>query len=126
MLARTLVDGTLSVASFHEEAVLDPALRPLMAMIKVTVDDAIEALLPDMGLRLVAMTHDGARHVVEVGNPLGHPNNPMRDEHVGEKFAALTRPVIGEMRSADTLAQWWRLRDAGDLRPLIRLLDLNP
>jgi hypothetical protein len=34
--------------------------------------------------------------------------------------------VIGEMRSADTLAQWWRLRDAGDLRPLIRLLDLNP
>jgi 2-methylcitrate dehydratase PrpD len=106
--------------------VLDPALRPLMAMIKVTADDAIEALLPDMALRVVAMTHDGARHVVEVGNPLGHPNNPMRDEHVGEKFAALTRPVIGEMRSADTLAQWWRLRDAGDLRPLIRLLDLNP
>ena len=79
MLARTLVDGTLSVASFREDAVLDPALRPLMAMIKVTVDDAIEALLPDMALRVVAMTHDGARLVVEVGNPLGHPNNPMRD-----------------------------------------------
>jgi 2-methylcitrate dehydratase PrpD len=95
-----------------------------MAMIKVTVDDAIEALLPDMALRVVAMTHDGGRHVVEVGNPLGHPNNPMRDEHVGEKFTALARPVIGDRRSADTLAQWWRVSDATDVRPLIRLLDL--
>jgi 2-methylcitrate dehydratase PrpD len=91
----------------------------------VTVDDAIEALLPDMALRVVAMTHDGGRHVVEVGNPLGHPNNPMRDEHVGEKFTALARPVIGETRSTDALAQWWRVGDATDLRPLIRLLDLN-
>jgi 2-methylcitrate dehydratase len=126
MLARTLVDGTLSVASFREEAVLDPALRPLMAMIKVTVDDAIEAQLPDMALRVVATTHDGARHVVEVGNPLGHPNNPMKDEHVGEKFAALARPVIGERRGTDTLSQWWRVGGAADLCPLIRLLDLNP
>ena len=61
------------------EAVLDPSLRPLMATIKVTVDDAIEAMLPDMALRIVATTHSGARHVVEVGNPLGHPNNPMRE-----------------------------------------------
>jgi hypothetical protein len=50
----------------------------------------------------------------------------MRDEHVGEKFAALARPVIGEPRSADALAQWWRVRDAADLRSLVRLLDLNP
>jgi len=92
----------------------------------VTVDDAIEARLPDMALRVVAMTHDGARHLVEVGNPLGHPNNPMGDEHVGEKFTALARPVIGETRSADTLAQWWRVGDAADLHPFIRLLDLNP
>jgi 2-methylcitrate dehydratase PrpD len=92
----------------------------------VTVDDAIEALLPDMAVRIVAMTRDGARHVVEVGNPLGHPNNPMRDEHVGEKFSVLAGPVIGDARSADALAQWWRVADATDLRPLIRLLDLNP
>jgi 2-methylcitrate dehydratase PrpD len=57
---------------------------------------------------------------------LGHPNNPMRDEHVGEKFTALAGPVIGERRSADTLARWWRVAEASDLRPLIRQLDLNP
>ena len=48
------------------------------------------------------------------------------DEDVGEKFAALARPVIGQTRSADTLARWWRVAEAPDLRPLIRQLDLNP
>jgi len=125
ILARTLIDGTLNVASFRTEAVLDPSLRPLMAKIKVTVDDAIEAMLPDMALRIVAMTHGGARHVVEVGNPLGHPNNPMRDEHVGEKFMTLARPVIGEARGAEALARWWQMRDAPDMRPLVALVGLK-
>jgi len=39
--------------SFADAKVFDPTLRPLMAMIKVTVDEAIEALLPDMALRVV-------------------------------------------------------------------------
>jgi 2-methylcitrate dehydratase len=125
ILARTLVDGALDVASFREEAVLDPSLRPQMTKIKVTVDDAIEAMLPDMALRIVATTQSGAHHVVEVGNPLGHPNNPMRDEHVGEKFMRLARPVIGEARSAEALACWWRIRDADDMRPLVRLIELS-
>jgi len=124
MFARTLVDGTLNVASFRAEAVLDASLRPLMAKIKVTVDEAIEAMLPDMSLRVVASTHDGGRHTVEVGNPLGHPNNPMRDEHIGEKFALLAEPVIGETRSAETLARWWQVRDAGDMRVLVKLINL--
>jgi len=124
MFARTLLDGTLTVASFRAEAVLEPSLRPLMAKIKVTVDEAIEALLPDMALRVVAKTHEGARHTVEVGNPLGHPNNPMQDEHIGEKFALLAAPVIGEQRSAEALARWWRVRDAGDMRPLVQMINL--
>jgi len=125
MLARTLVDGALTVASFRDEAVRDPALRPLMAKIKVTVDDAIEAMLPDMALRVVATTRDGARHTVEVGNPLGHPNNPMRDEHIGEKLMTLAGPAMGAQRAAAALERWWRVRDADDVRALVRLLELG-
>jgi 2-methylcitrate dehydratase PrpD len=64
--------------------------------------------------------------VVEVGNPLGHPNNPMRDEHVGEKFMSLARPVIGEARSTEALARWWQICEVSDMRPLIGLVDINP
>jgi 2-methylcitrate dehydratase PrpD len=61
-----------------------------MAKIKVIPDEAIEALLPEKTLiRVVATTLDGARHSVEVVNPLGHPDNPMQDRHIEEKFIAL-------------------------------------
>ena len=61
-----------------------------MAKIKVIPDEAIEALLPEKTLiRVIATTLDGARHSVEVVNPLGHPDNPMQDRHIEEKFMAL-------------------------------------
>jgi 2-methylcitrate dehydratase len=122
ILARTLVDGPIRDASFSNEAVLDPTLRPLMAKVKVTVDDAIEALLPKMKLRMVATTNDGARHTVEVENPLGHPDNPMRDEHIDEKFMVQAEPVLGRARGAAALARWRDVRNAKDLRPLMASL----
>jgi 2-methylcitrate dehydratase len=61
IFARALVDGPIRVSSFNDEAVRDPALRPLMQKIKVIPDDAIEALLPAKVLiRVVATTQDGA------------------------------------------------------------------
>ena len=49
IFARALVDGPITTrSSFTDDKVRDPALRPLMAKIKVTVDDALEAMLPRM------------------------------------------------------------------------------
>ena len=96
IFARALVDGPIRVASFSDEAVRDASLRPLMAKIKVIPDEAIEALLPEKTvIRVIATTLDGTRHAVEVVNPLGHPDNPMQDQHIEEKFMALVEPVLG-------------------------------
>ena len=126
IFARTLVDGPIRVSSFEENAVRDPSLRPLMAKIKVIADDAIEARLPKVRLRVVATTHDGSRHEIQVENPLGHPDNPMQDHHVEEKFLALATPVLGEQRSQAALVRWWRVADAPDVGALIKMLDLEP
>jgi 2-methylcitrate dehydratase len=125
IFARALVDGPITVASFRDEAVRDPALRPLMAKLKVTVDDAIEALLPKMVLRVKAKARDGRVHEVEVENPLGHPDNPMQDAHINEKFFALADPVLGRERAQKALDAWWGARDVSDLRPLLARLDLK-
>ena len=104
IFARALVNGPITVASFSDDAVRDPSLRPLMAKIKVIPDEAIEALLPDKTLiRVVATTLDGTRHTVEVVNPLGHPDNPMQDRHIEEKFMALAEPVLGRERCRTAL-----------------------
>ncbi len=126
IFARALVDGPIRVSSFEDEAVRDPALRPLMQKIKVIPDDAIEALLPQKTLiRVAAKTEDGTSHVVEIANPLGHPDNPMQDSHIEEKFLALAEPVLGD-RARAALRDWWRVQDAADVGDLIQLLDLAP
>jgi 2-methylcitrate dehydratase len=125
IFARTLVDGPLTLASFELDAVRDPALRPLMAKIKVIVDDDIEALMPETTkVRVVAKTAGGATQSAEVVNPLGHPDNPMQDSHIDEKFHAMGDGVLGTERCSTALAAWRGVRDADDLRSLMALLEL--
>ena len=126
IFARTLMDGPIGVKSFAIEAVRDTGLRPLMAKIKVTVDDAVEALPPDAAaIHATIRSGDGGALTVEVANPLGHPDNPMGDAHIEEKFLALGAPVIGEDRCRTALDGWWRVAGADDLRPLNRWLDIQ-
>jgi 2-methylcitrate dehydratase len=126
IFARALVDGPIRISSFNDDAVRDPSLRPLMAKIKVMADDAIEALLPKVVMRVEAQTIDGARHSLEIVNPLGHPDNPMQDAHIEEKFRGLAEPVLGSARCRAALDSWWKIHEADEVGPLIRLLDINP
>lgn len=126
IFARALVDGPIRVSSFNDEAVRDPALRPLMQKIKVIPDDAIEALLPGKTLiRVVATMNDGTRHSVEVENPLGHPDNPMQDRHIEEKFMALAEPLLGKDRSRGALDSLWQFDKVEDVGSLMQLLDVG-
>jgi 2-methylcitrate dehydratase len=125
IFARAFVSGPLTPASFHEDAVLDPALRPLMTKIKVIVDEEIERVLAEkVVLRVTITARDGTQHHSEVVNPLGHPDNPMRDAHIEEKFRRLADPVFGAERAARVLASWWRVAQAEDVRPLLDEIEL--
>ena len=104
IFARAFVDGPITTRSFTEDKVRDPALRPLMSKIKVTVDDALEAMLPRMVLRVVATTMTARSHSVEIVDPLGHPDNPMQDKDIEEKFQRHGRAGDrGRAHAADAL-----------------------
>ena len=98
-----------------------------MAKIKVIPDDSIEALLSEkVIMRVVATSNSGANYSVEVVNPLGHPDNPMEDRHIEEKFLTLGEPVIGKERCRSALDSWWNVHDAENVSRLIQLIDLQP
>jgi len=126
IFARTLVDGPIKITSFDDEAVRDATLRPLMAKIKVIPDDRIEALLPQKTfMRVVATTLDGGQHVVEVSNPLGHPDNPMQDRHIEEKFISLVEPALGKDRCFAALDIWWHIERAIGVSAAMQLLEID-
>jgi 2-methylcitrate dehydratase len=125
IFARTMVSGPINAASFTDTMVRDPALRPLMQMIKVTVDDGIEALLPRVRLRVQATDRDGRAQVVEVDNPLGHPDNPMDDDAITAKFKACAEPVLGEARSRRALDALWGVGKAAQMAAVLAAVDLQ-
>jgi 2-methylcitrate dehydratase len=127
IFARAFVDGPITTrSSFTDDKVRDPALRPLMSKLKVTVDDELEAMLPQMVLRVTATATDGSEHKVEIVDPLGHPDNPMQDNDIEEKFNAMAEPVLGADRCRRSLDALWKVRDANNVGALFAMLDLKP
>lgn len=124
IFARALVDGPVTVASFNEEVVRDPTIRPLLSKIKVTVDPEIEALMPDtMMVRIVIKMADGTTHEVTNANPPGHPANPMTSDDIAKKFRAQGEPVIGIEKCDVVLEKWSKVAAADDMRPMIAMMD---
>jgi 2-methylcitrate dehydratase len=125
VLARTIVDGTITAASFDETAFRDPALRPLMAKVRVHTDETLDALQPDtVAMTLAATSADGTRHEFELRDPLGHQKRPMQAGDVEQKFLRAAEPAFGRDRAERALALWSALADAADMGTLFDAVEL--
>jgi 2-methylcitrate dehydratase len=120
LLAVALQDGTISTASFRQERILDPTLRPLMKRISIREDPALSAAYPSsMTSRIELVTRSGARLYRQASYPKGHLRNPMTDAEVGEKFLAASTPKLGADRALTALNQLWRLHEVPNLGGLL-------
>ena len=126
ILARTIVDGPLTEEAFSLHAVRDAELRPLMDKIRVFVDPKIDSLpTGQVEFRLVATTSKNQQIEINVGNPLGHPDSPMQRSEIGEKFLRLSKPVLGEQRAKQALAQVMDIRNKADVSFLMEVLHVQ-
>lgn len=96
-LAVGLVDGKVTPLQFEDERVQDPALIPIMDMVKVVANEEFEARFPEFQPSRVTITlKDGASHVQQVDVPKGDPRDPMTEDEIKVKFDALGEAVIGQ------------------------------
>jgi 2-methylcitrate dehydratase len=126
IFAKVLVDGTIGVAAFEESAYRDAAIRPLMRKIRIHIDDEVNAMYPAVvALRLRAKTNDG--QVIELfsRDPLGHTNNPMKDDDVRAKFSENCEPVLEAEQTAAILDAWWKITEctAAQVTSALDMLD---
>ncbi len=128
VFARSFMDGTITVVSFDPEPVADPALRPLMRMIKVHNSEEVEAIYKatypfTYFLRATVTGRNGGKTVIEIKNPRGTTQNPMDDGEVLAKFRDLAEPVLGAGRATAAAQAWGRI-DACDLPTALDMLEL--
>jgi hypothetical protein len=96
LVAVALVDGDVTVDSFSEARISDPALRPLMQKIVVIDDPELTAEhageLPRWPSRVELVLKDGRRLGRASGPPKGHPLNPHGRSRTGSQVLAHGRP----------------------------------
>ncbi|HEX6004746.1 MAG TPA: MmgE/PrpD family protein [Burkholderiales bacterium] len=125
-IALALLDGELTQSSFAEARLRDPAVKALMAKVKVVEDPALSALYPHAAPGRVAITlRSGETQVAEVRYPTGHEKNPMSDQAIERKWIELSRGRVDAGQSAKLVETLWRLESLDDARALTALLAAN-
>ncbi|MBI2554755.1 MAG: MmgE/PrpD family protein [Candidatus Rokubacteria bacterium] len=121
--AVALVDGRIGIASFTDERTADPAIRSLMAKVKMVLDPAIPGDLEHhmwcrVGIKLV----DGRTLEVPPREVPGHPTAPFSREALLAKFTDCAGRVLPGDR-VDSIAEMIEgLEGCPDLRSLTAIL----
>ncbi len=95
-LAVGLMDGKVTPLQFKQERIDDPALIPVMDMVKVVANEEFEARFPEYQPSRVTLTlADGSTHTDQVDVPKGDPRDPMTEAEISVKFDALSTEIVG-------------------------------
>jgi 2-methylcitrate dehydratase PrpD len=83
-------EGHISMDQFQESKIMDSKIREFMKKVKVESDPEFSRRYPGtLAAHVEIQTRDGSRFKDESIFPKGHPENPMTDEEIKEKFRRL-------------------------------------
>jgi 2-methylcitrate dehydratase len=125
-VAVALLDGRVTLQSFGERRLQDPAVLDLMKKTRVVrapefVDRYPEVMPTSIGVT----TRAGRSYKKQVDIPLGHPLHAMSDREVEDKFRALARGRLDRARMSKLLDAIWTLDQAKDLGRIMYLLKVS-
>jgi 2-methylcitrate dehydratase len=121
LAAVALTDGQVTLESFTDQRVRDPALRPLMNKIGVHNDPALQehwAATSEPKSRVEIRLKSGGKIIEEVSNFRGHTKNPMNDDEIRFKFDSMIGYVLPKDQSERLSEMLWNLDAAKDLQAI--------
>jgi len=115
--AMGLIHGRAGEAEFSDAAVNDPRAVALRRRVHATVDASIH----EDAVRGVAQLEDGRRIDLRIDHAVGSMANPLTDDQLDAKFAALVAPVLGAARTREIAGAWRGVGAMSDVRTLTAL-----
>ena len=123
VIAAALVDRQVTPAQFTMERIMDPKIREQLRKVEVVADPEIEKVFPALQRVLVKITAaDGRSFSKQLDYPKGDPRNPLTDQEVEEKFAALAEGLLSAGAQQKLKDAIWNLEDSGSVRKLMALM----
>lgn len=121
LVGAAILDGNVSLSTFSER-MNDEDLIGFIQKIKVEVDPEIDRMYPSaIPNRVEVRLKSGKIISGEMIYPKGHPNNPMTDHEVEEKFRNLSAWALTDKKADGILARIWELEKMDDIKELMRL-----
>src|SRR6516162_11802567 len=123
VIAAALVDRQVTPAQFTIQKITDPKIREQLKKIEVVADPEIEKVFPALQRVIVQIqTGDGRSLQKQLDFPKGDPRNPLTDQEIEEKFAALADGVLSRARQQRLKDAVWSLERVGSVRDLMALM----
>jgi 2-methylcitrate dehydratase len=137
MLARALVDGGISFASYTAEKIADPAIRPLMRKIRVHGNAEMKAMMtasrardaapgPEAKPARVRVTSvTGGEFTRELLGHSGHPQRPAQERRgmLDRKLDLCARHAgLNDETREQIRRTWWEIRSVGNIGEAIGTL----
>jgi 2-methylcitrate dehydratase PrpD len=117
--AAALAAGRVDLASFADGPIADPGLRAVMERVRMVVDPALpDGLEQHAWTRVRVRLRDGRVLDSPPRGASGHPDQPLTDAQLRDKFLACAAPVLGPDVADGVAAQLGHLEDIPDVRAL--------
>ncbi len=123
VIAAALVERQVTPVQFTMEKIMDAKIRAQLKKVEVVADPEIEKVFPALQRVVVNITTtDGRVLNKQLDFPKGDPRNPLTDQEVEEKFAALAEGVLSIGAQRKLKEAIWNLEDSGSVRNLMALM----
>jgi 2-methylcitrate dehydratase PrpD len=120
VVALAFLDGKLEIDTFTDAKANEPQVQEALSRVQVIVDETIPE--PGPYCPVSVEMKNGTRFTYTARIAKGHPDNPMTEEEVLEKFRSNAKSVISEKQSAELIHDMQHLETIGSVRKLIELL----
>jgi 2-methylcitrate dehydratase PrpD len=122
--AAALVEGRVDFGSFTEGEVANAEVRELMGRVTMVVDPALpEGVEQHAWTRVTVRLRDGRTLATEPRGARGHPDTPLSDAALREKFLACAKTVLSGDEAEGLAEQIGHLEDIPDIRALTSRLE---
>src|SRR5438445_538036 len=124
--AAALAEGRVDFGSFTDGEITNAETRELMERVAMVVDPGLpEGVEQHAWSRVTVRLRDGRTVSAEARSARGHPDMPLSDAALREKFLGCARTVLGADEAEGVAEQIEHLEDIPDIRALTSRLEGN-
>ena len=120
VVALAFLDGKLEIDTFTDAKVNQPEVQDALSKVQVIVDETIPE--PGPYCPVSVEMKDGSRFTYTARIAKGHPENPMTEEEVLDKFRSNAKQVLSQQRSEAVIAKMRNLEAVANVKELVALL----